>query len=96
LEEIHPTSTFKYLSSRRYYFQDLNPFSHGKKMVDDAAPNVDGFLWRNSCIFSTRLKSLVGANRAYLHLEIPKLQEVFSSKSSLLHTGKQCATCCSF
>jgi hypothetical protein len=81
LEEIHPTSTFKYLSGRSYSFPDPYPISHGKNMVDDAASNIDGFLWRNSCIFSTWLKCLVGANRAYLHLEIPKLQEVFSSNT---------------
>jgi hypothetical protein len=42
-----------------------------------AASNINGFLWRDSCICSTQLESLVGEIIAHLHLQTPMLQEVF-------------------
>jgi hypothetical protein len=36
---------------------------------------------------------IFGVNRAYLHLVIPKLQEVFLSKTNSFVQGKQCARC---
>jgi hypothetical protein len=38
-------------------------------------------------------KCLVGANSIYLHVETPKLQEVFLSKLTQFYTEKECARC---
>jgi hypothetical protein len=39
---------------------------------------------------------LFGAKRAYVHLAIAKMQEVFFSDTNKILTGKQCATWCCF
>jgi hypothetical protein len=46
-------------------------------MVDAEVFNIDDFLWTDSCVSSTQLKR--GFNRASLHLQTLKLQEVFFS-----------------
>jgi hypothetical protein len=38
---------------------------------------MDGFLWIDACVIQLTGKSQLGANRAYIHLETPKFQEVF-------------------
>jgi hypothetical protein len=81
LEVTDPISTFKHLSSRQYSFQNQNQFSQGNKMLDVANSNIDGFLWRDSCVLQFSLIGLLGANTAHVQLETPKLQEVFLSKS---------------
>jgi hypothetical protein len=80
LEETDPISTCKHLSSRQYSFQKLNLFSQGKKMLDAAVSKIDGFLWRDSCVFQFSQLGLVGVNRAYIHIETPKMQEILLSK----------------
>jgi hypothetical protein len=47
-------------------------------------------LLKISCIY------LFGTKRAYVHLETPKLQEVFLSKTNSILTGKKCARFCDF
>jgi hypothetical protein len=46
-------------------------------VLDAAASNRDGFLWRDTFVSSTQLIYLLGANRAYLHLKKPNLQKGF-------------------
>jgi hypothetical protein len=41
-------------------------------------------------------ESLFGTRKAYLHLEKPRKQEVFLSKTNPILTEKQCARCSSF
>jgi hypothetical protein len=41
--------------------------------------------------FQLSVIRLFGSNRAFLHLEIPKLKEVFLSKTNTVLTGEQCA-----
>jgi hypothetical protein len=65
----------------KYTFQKLTQFSQGNNVIDIAASNIDGVLRRDTCVSSTQLNSLFGESRAYLHLETPKLQEVFLSKT---------------
>jgi hypothetical protein len=76
---------------RKYSLQELTQASPGNNGLDAAASNTDGLLSRDICVSSTQLKGLFGANRAYPHLETPKLQEVFLSKTNSFLTGKQCA-----
>jgi hypothetical protein len=54
-----------------------------------ASCNIDGVLWRGTCVSSTQLKSPVWKKRVYLDLEKPKLEEVFLSKPCSVLTGKQ-------
>jgi hypothetical protein len=37
-------------------------------MLDAAASNIDGFLWRDTCVSSSPVNGLTW-NRAFLHLE---------------------------
>jgi hypothetical protein len=61
-----------------YYFQKLPQLSQVINVLDAAASNIHGFLWRDTCVSSTQI-GLFGANRPFLNLETPKLQEVFLS-----------------
>jgi hypothetical protein len=45
------------------------------------ASNTKGFLSRDTCVSSTQLIRPIGAKTAYLHLETPKLQDVFLSET---------------
>jgi hypothetical protein len=56
-------------------------------VLDVAASNIDGFLWEGTCVISTQLKRPILANTAYLHLETPKLQGAFLSKTNTILTG---------
>jgi hypothetical protein len=60
-------------------------------VLNAAASNIDGFLWRVTCVSSFSRIGLYGTNRAYLHFEEPKLKEVFLYKTNKILTGKQCA-----
>jgi hypothetical protein len=53
--------------------------------LDGAASNIQCFLGE-MCFFNSA-EGLPGANRAYLHLETRKLQEVFNSKTNSILTG---------
>jgi hypothetical protein len=55
---------------------------------ESAASNMDGFLWRDSCILQLSGIGLFGANEAYFYLENYDLQEVFFSKATTILTGK--------
>jgi hypothetical protein len=56
--------------------------------VLDAAPsNKDGALWRHACVLYLRQIEIFGANRAYLHIETPLLQEGFLSKITKFSQG---------
>jgi hypothetical protein len=35
----------------KYSFQKLNEFSWRKNVVDAEAARIDGFLWRDTCVF---------------------------------------------
>jgi hypothetical protein len=39
----------------KYYFQKLTKFSKGNNVLDAAAYNIDGFLWRDTCVPSSQL-----------------------------------------
>jgi hypothetical protein len=43
----------KTMISRKYSFQKLTQFSKGNNVPDAAASNIDGFLWRDICVYST-------------------------------------------
>jgi hypothetical protein len=63
--------------SRKYSFQKLLLLLHRNNVVDAAASNIDGFLCSDACVLQLSLIRLIGTKRASLHLEKPKLQEVF-------------------
>jgi hypothetical protein len=68
---------------QKYSFLKLTQFSQGKKILDPAASNIDGFLWRGTWLSSTQLNSPNGENKAYLALETTTNQEVFLSKTNM-------------
>jgi hypothetical protein len=88
LEQRKPISTLKNLSYRKYSCQKLTHFSQGNNVLDAPVPNTHGFLMRDTCVSSTQLIGPFGTKRAYLHLEKPKLQEVFLSKTISIVRGK--------
>jgi hypothetical protein len=55
--------------SKMYYFEKLMQFSQGNNVLDDAASNIDCFLWRNTCVSSTELTGIFGAKRDHLILK---------------------------
>ena len=91
LEYILPFSALKILISKKYSFQKLTQFSKGNNVLDAGASKMQLFHWRDTCVTSTQLISNICTNRRYLHLETPKLQEVFLFNTNSILTGKQCA-----
>jgi hypothetical protein len=58
LEQNDPISTLKTEICRKSSFQKLTLFSQGNNALDVAASNIDDFLWRDTCVFSTQLNRL--------------------------------------
>jgi hypothetical protein len=81
-------STLKNLSCRRYSFQKLTQFSQGNNVLDFPASNTDGSL--ESYMSFLNSDDEFCTYRANLQLEIPKLQEIFLSKTNSIISGKQC------
>jgi hypothetical protein len=48
-------STLKIEICRVHSFQKLTEFSEGRTGLDVLASNIDGFLWRDTCVSSTQL-----------------------------------------
>jgi hypothetical protein len=64
------------------FLSQVNSILTGKQCAICCSSNIDCFLWRDTCVSSTQVKDIFWTNKAYIHLEIPKLQEVFLSKQS--------------
>jgi hypothetical protein len=62
-------------------FSKSNQFSQGKKVLDVAPSNIDGFLRWDTCVSSNQVNKIFGTKTAHLHLETPKSQEEFLSKT---------------
>jgi hypothetical protein len=86
LEKNELFSTFKTLICRSITFKS-NSILQENNVLDAAASNIDGFLWRDTCVSSTKLNSLIGSNRAYLHFQYYDLLEVFLSKINSILKG---------
>jgi hypothetical protein len=82
--------------SRRYFFQKLTQPSQGNNMLDVAPSNMEGFLYRDTCVSSTQLKSSIWSKHSLSPPETPMLQEIFLSNTNSILTGKICATGSSF
>jgi hypothetical protein len=65
--KIKPFSSLKILICRKYSFQKLTQFSQGSNVRGDVASNIDGFLWRDTCVLQLRQIGLLVANRANLY-----------------------------
>jgi hypothetical protein len=72
-------SSLKCLTFRKYSFQKLPQLSQGVNVLNAVVSNIHGFVWRDPCVSSTQLNRPMWSNRAFLHLETAKLQEVFLS-----------------
>jgi hypothetical protein len=75
------------------FLSKLIQFSQGNNVIDAPASNADSCLWRDTCFLELSWIGLFGANTVYPHLEIPKFQEVFISKTLLILTWKQWSRC---
>jgi hypothetical protein len=73
LEQRKPIFILDKPSKREYSIEKLTQLPQGNKVVEAAASNTDDFLWQDTWVSSTEQNILFGANRAYLHLETPKL-----------------------
>jgi hypothetical protein len=80
----------------QYSFQKLTQFSQGNNVLDAPPSNIDVFLLKYTCLYSTQLSRPIWKKSAFLSLENPDSQAVFFSKTNLVHTEKQYATCSSF
>jgi hypothetical protein len=78
------------------FLSKLNHFSQWNTVLDAAASNIDGCLWRGPCVLHVSWIGLFRANGDYLHLGTPKLQEVLLWKRRSLRTVKPCTGCSCF
>jgi hypothetical protein len=46
-------------------------------MQGGAVSNIDGFLWKDTCVSSTQLNKQIWSKQRLPNLETPKLKEVF-------------------
>jgi hypothetical protein len=76
---------------QKYAFQKLIQFSQGNTVLDAPTSNADGFVSKDTCVFSRCWTDLGRTKFAFLHLEYSGWQHVFLSKTTWNHTGKQCA-----
>jgi hypothetical protein len=81
-------STFKHISCRKYSFQNINWFSQGNNMVDDAASNVIVLFAEIYVFLQHDWIGLLGGKRLYLHIATPKLLKVFLWKVTEFSQGK--------
>ena len=65
-----------------YCFQKLTQFSKANNVLEAAASNRGDFLFPYTCVSSTQQIGLLSANRVYLHLQTPTLQEILRSKTN--------------
>jgi hypothetical protein len=65
LEQTAPISTLKYISCRKLSFHELTQFSQGNNVLESEPSNIDGFLWRDTCVASTKV------NRPFWYKESP-------------------------
>jgi hypothetical protein len=59
LEQNDPLSTLKTVNRKNFSFQKLTLFSQGSNVLDAAASNIDGFLWREREVSSTPLNRTI-------------------------------------
>jgi hypothetical protein len=92
-----PSCSKQPISTLNIWFQEVflsktNSIPTGKQMLDVGVKNRCLFFWEIHVFLQLSWIYLFGVNRVYLHLEIPKLEEVFLSKTTLFSQG-QCSRC---
>jgi hypothetical protein len=55
LKQTEPISTLKTMTCKMYSFQNLSQFSQGNNVLHTPVCNIDGFLYRDTCVSSTDL-----------------------------------------
>jgi hypothetical protein len=79
---------------RKYSFQKRNEFWQGNNVPDVPASNTDGFFfWEIYVFLQLSWIGLFAGNRAYVHLETPKLQERFLQKRTQCSLSKNVLVC---
>jgi hypothetical protein len=66
-----------------------NSIVRRNKVLNAAASSIHSFFWEEHVLLQLSRIGLFGANPAYLHLETPKLQGAFLSKTDTILNGKQ-------
>jgi hypothetical protein len=87
LEQNEPFSTLKTMICRKYSFQKQTQFSQGNNVLDATASNIDGFLWRGSCVFSIQLNRPIWSKQSLCTPWTHKLQEYSFQKLTPLSQG---------
>jgi hypothetical protein len=89
-------STLKILICKKYSYKKLTQFSQGNNMPNAAAPNIIVFFGEIQVFLQLKVNRHVWRKQSLSPPEIPKLQEIFLSKTDYILTGKQCASCSCF
>jgi hypothetical protein len=84
LEQTQAISSLKHLGCRKYSFQKLNQFSQGNNVLD-APASTTNVLLRD--IFFNLTDRSVCNKKAFFHLAISDLQEVFFQKLTQFSQG---------
>jgi hypothetical protein len=77
LEQIGHISTLTTMIYRKSSFQKRTQYKQGNNVLDAPASNTDGCLGEKHVFLHLSWIGQIRANRAYLQLEKPTLQEVF-------------------
>jgi hypothetical protein len=71
-------------------FKNYHISHRGNNVLDAAASNIDGFHWRDTCVFSIQLRRPFWSKEGITPSWNLCLQEEFLSKTKSLLTGKEC------
>jgi hypothetical protein len=61
-EQTQPITTLETMVCRKYSFQRVSEFSQGNNLLEAAASNMDGFLWRDTFVSSSQLNRAICRN----------------------------------
>jgi hypothetical protein len=86
----------KHVSCRKYCFQKLTEFSQGKNVLGAPASNIDGFVWRDTCVSSSQAKRPIWNKMSLSPSENYDFRDVFLSKTNSIVNWEQCSICSCF
>jgi hypothetical protein len=55
-KQREPITMWKNPHCRKHSFQKLTQLSQGNNVLDTADSNINGFLWRDTCVSSTQVR----------------------------------------
>jgi hypothetical protein len=82
--------------SKMCSFEKLTQFSKGNNVLNASASNLDGFLWRDTCVSSIQQNSSISNNMSLFPPWIQWLAWSIHLNNLLSFSLKQCARCYCF